>query len=69
LALVYQMDTFPDTGSDLADFVNTAALRIAYTGTTDFLISLDLSYDWFKNKEGGESTKLTTTLISLRYYF
>jgi hypothetical protein len=69
LVIAYQVDSFPEGGEELVDVMHYLAFRIAYTGTTDFLISLDLSYDWFKNKEGGESTKLTTTLISLRYYF
>ena len=44
-------------------------LRISYTGTTDFLLSLDYGYGWFKLKDGDEASEFSSFLFSLRYYF
>jgi hypothetical protein len=69
LALAYKVDTFPEAGEDLADLKNDLVFRISYTGTTDFLLSLDFTYGWFKLKDKSDTTKFTSTLINLRYYF
>jgi hypothetical protein len=69
LALGYKIDTFPEQGEDLANAKHDLVFRISYTGTTDFLLSLDFNYGWFKVKEITESTKFTSTLLNLRYYF
>lgn len=69
IVLAYQGDTFPEGGEDLADFLNKFLLRVAFTGTTDFLISLDFSYAWYKPEITGEVVKLASTLVNLRYYF
>ena len=69
LALGYKFDTFPEAGEELANVKHDLVFRISYTGTTDFLLSLDFSYGWFKVKDITESTKFTSTLLNLRYYF
>ncbi len=69
LALGYKIDTFPEQGEDLANAKHDLVFRISYTGTTDFLLSLDFNYGWFKVKEKSESAKFTSTLLNLRYYF
>ena len=69
LALAYKFDTFPEAGEDLADAKQDLVFRISYTGTTDFLLSLDFTYGWFKVKDVDESTKFASTLLNLRYYF
>ena len=69
LALGYKFDTFPEGGEELADAKHDLVFRIAYTGTTDFLLSLDFTYGWIKLKDEAEATKFTSTLLNLRYYF
>ena len=69
LALGYKFDTFPEGGEDLDSAKHDAVFRISYTGTTDFLLSLDFNYGWFKLKDVSETTKFTSTLLNLRYYF
>jgi len=69
LALGYKIDTFPEQGEDLANAKHDLVFRISYTGTTDFLLSLDFNYGWFKVKESTESAMFTSTLLNLRYYF
>ena len=69
LVLGYKFDTFPEGGEDLANAMHDAVFRISYTGTTDFLLSLDFNYGWFKLKDKDDSTKFTSTLLNLRYYF
>jgi hypothetical protein len=69
LVLGYGFDTFPEAGEDLADAKHDLMFRISYTGTTDFLLSLDFNYGWFNLKDKAEASKLTSTLVSLRYYF
>ncbi len=69
LALGYKFDTFPEGGEDLAEAKQDLVFRISYTGTTDFLLSLDFSYGWLEMKDNSDSTKFTSTLINLRYYF
>ncbi|MCK9995052.1 MAG: hypothetical protein KAH56_02095 [Candidatus Krumholzibacteria bacterium] len=69
LALGYKFDTFPEGGEDLADAKHDLVFRISYTGTTDFLLSLDFNYGWFKLKDRDKATKFTSILLNLRYYF
>ena len=69
LVLGYQLDTFPEGGEEIVDAKHDIVFRISYTGTTDFLLSLDLNYGWFKVKNDIEASKFTSTLLSLRYYF
>ncbi len=69
LALGYKFDTFPEVGEELADAKHDLVFRISYTGTTDFLLSLDFTYGWFQLKDEAEATKFTSTLLNLRYYF
>ena len=69
LALGYKFDTFPEAGEELAELKHDLVFRISYTGTTDFLLSLDFMYGWFKLKDKSESTKFSSALVNLRYYF
>jgi len=69
LALGYKFDTFPEVGEELANAKHDLVFRISYTRTTDFLLSLDFSYGWFKLKDKTEASKFTSTLLNLRYYF
>ena len=69
LALGYKFDTFPEAGEDLVNAKHDLVFRISYTGTTDFLLSLDFSYGWFNLNNEVEASKFTSTLINLRYYF
>ncbi len=69
LALGYKFDTFPEGGEDLADAKHDLVFRISYTGTTDFLLSLDFNYGWFNLNNQAEASKFTSTLLNLRYYF
>lgn len=69
IALAYYIDTFPEGGTEIADTISNTALRLAYTGTTDFQISLDFSYGWYQPKGSSEPVKLTSTIINLLYYF
>jgi len=69
LVLGYKFDTFPEAGEDLAGAKHDALFRISYTGTTDFLLSLDFNYSWFNLKDKDEAAKFTSTLLNLRYYF
>jgi hypothetical protein len=69
LALGYKFDTFPEAGEELANAKHDLVFRIAYTGTTDFLISLDFAYGWFNLKDKVEASKFTSTLLNMRYYF
>ena len=69
LVFAYQVDSFPEGGEELVDVKHDLAFRVAYTGTTDFLLSLDFSYNWFKVVGNNETAQFTATLMSLRYYF
>ncbi len=69
LALGYKFDTFPEGGEEIVDAMQDLVFRISYTGTTDFLLSLDFTYGWLHLKNEVEASKFTSTLINLRYYF
>lgn len=69
LAFGYQLDTFPEAGEELADVKHDLVFRISYTGTTDFLLSLDFTYGWFQLKDRSDASKFSSTLVNLRYYF
>jgi hypothetical protein len=69
LVVGYAVDSFPEGGESLVDVLHAAVFRVSYTGTTDFLISLDVTYDWFQVEKSGRSNQLVSTLINLRYYF
>ena len=69
LALGYKFDTFPEGGEEFVDAMHDLVFRIAYTGTTDFLLSLDFTYGRINFKDTTEASKFTATLINLRYYF
>ena len=69
LALGYKFDTFPEGGEEIVDAMQDLVFRISYTGTTDFLLSLDFTYGWLHLKNEIEASKFTSTLINLRYYF
>ena len=69
LAIAYRADTFPEGGEDIVDAKHDLVLRIAYTGTTDFLLSLDFTYGWFKVKDSNNTLQFASTLLNMRYYF
>ncbi len=69
LAIAYRVDSFPEAGEELVDVKHDLALRIAYTGTTDFLLSLDFTYGWFKVEGRSDTSRFVSTLLNLRYYF
>jgi hypothetical protein len=49
VVLGYRLDSFPETGEELSTANKEIVLRIAYTGTTDFLVSLDFTYSWIES--------------------
>ncbi len=69
IVLAFQADSFPEGGEELADSLYELLVRVAFTGTTDFLISLDFAYSWYKPINADKTAKLASTLINLRYYF
>ncbi len=69
LALGYVYDTFPENGSTAENGLHAVGLRIAYTGKPDFLIALDQSLEFIPSREDRSDVKVTTTTLTLRYYF
>jgi len=69
LVIAYQVDSYPEGGEELVDYKHDLAFRIAYTGTTDFLLSLDFNFNWFKVAGSDDTTQFAATLLNLRYYF
>ena len=69
LAIAYKGDSFPQGGEDIVDYTHDFVLRIAYSGTTDFLLSLDFTHGWFKVRDRNDTPKFISTLLNLRYYF
>jgi hypothetical protein len=69
-ALGYIYDTFP-SGSDITidENVQGVALKIAYTGRLDFLLSLDLIRSWYPQRNSDRTLHVALTNINLRYYF
>jgi len=69
LVIAYQVDSFPEGGEELVDVKHDLAFRIAYTGTTDFLLSLDFVYNWFNVIGSNDTVRFNAVLLNLRYYF
>jgi len=68
VAVGFSYDTFPELGGDIAQGVNSFFFRFSYLGRSDFLFSVDLSYDRIPLTEGRETLKGNSITINMRYY-
>jgi hypothetical protein len=69
-ALGYTVDTFPSGGDNTIDEnVQTAFLRISYTGREDFIISLDGTWIRLPLRQLDQTINGGLTLINMQYYF
>lgn len=69
LVLGYRAESFPETGEDIRAATQNFVFRIAYTGTTDFLVSLDFNYSLIRAEGRNDNYNVVSTLVNLRYYF
>ncbi len=68
-AVGYRRDSFPEGGEDIASDVSEFLLRTTFTGSTDFRISLDLTYMRLPVLTLNQTFNVISTSINLRYYF
>jgi hypothetical protein len=66
--MAYSQTSLP-AGEDVSDIERNTELRVAYTGTNDFLMSLSFTYDVASVPGIDDSVKFWSTIIGLRYYF
>lgn len=68
-AVGYRLDSFPDGGEVVSSDISEFLLRTAYTGSTDFRISLDMTWAQLPVTTLDQTLKVVSTSINLRYYF
>jgi hypothetical protein len=68
-AVGYRQMSVPEGGGDFSGNVREVLLRTAYTGSTDFRISLDMTWGQLPVTALDQTLKVVSTSINLRYYF
>jgi hypothetical protein len=69
LLLSFQHDSFPSTGSDIVEDLQTYGFAIAYTGRDEFSISLESFNGTLKVEDAERNSVAKQILLNIRYYF
>jgi hypothetical protein len=68
-AVGYRQLSVAEGGQDISGNISEVLLRIAYTGSMDFRISLDMIWGQLPVTAQDQTLNVVSTLINLRYYF
>ena len=68
-AVGYRQVSFTEGGEDISGNASEVLLRTAYTGSTDFRISLDMTWGQVPVTALDQTLSVVSTSINLRYYF
>ncbi len=64
-----KIDSFPESGSDVAHDVTTGLVRVAYNGRPEFVVAVDLTLEQYNSKALDQNVRFGSLGINLRYYF
>jgi hypothetical protein len=67
--LGYQVDSFPEGGTNVTGDVHSFFVKIAYTGEPQFSLSIDMDVALTPLRGQEDTSKNGSTSINLRYYF